>query len=149
MNKSFSYYSLIMLFLIFAVFSNCGIEKNQHLCFISFEDFVCGSANKVAEEFTTNDYLYDWQLVGNKLKLDFRFRPVCGSAYGDSVISGDKTIHIFLADTASIHARCICEHQSIFWFSIEDVESIRLTLDIKFYASDDYTTCVDTLLQLY
>ena len=149
MNKAFAYYPLLILFLIFIVFSNCGIDKNQHTDFLSFEDFVCGSGNKVAKVSTNNDYLYDWQLDGNKLKLDFRFRPVCGSAYGDSVISGDKTIHIFLADTASIHARCICEHQSIFWFSIEDVESIGLTLDIKFYASDDYTTCVDTLIILY
>ena len=91
--------TVLLFFLIFTIFSNCGIEKNQHIGFISFEDFVCGSANKIAEVFTTNDYLYDWQLVGNKLKLDFRFRPVCGSAYGDSVISGDKTIHIFLEDS--------------------------------------------------
>ena len=149
MNKAFAYYPLLILFLIFIVFSNCGIDKNQNTDFLSFEDFVCGSGNKVAKVSTNNDYLYDWQLDGNKLKLDFRFNAVCGSAYDNRVMTGNNTIHIFLDDTASIHARCICEHQSVFWFFIEDIENIGLILDIKFYSSDEYTTCVDTLLQLY
>jgi len=144
-----SYYPLLFLFLIFIVFSNCDIDKNQHTEFLSFEDFVCGSGNKVANESINDDFLYDWQLEGNKLKLDFRFDAVCNSAYSDDVITENNSIHIFLDDTASVHARCICPHQSIFLFLIEDVDDIRLILDIKFYASDEFTTCVDTLLKLH
>ncbi len=144
-----SYYPLLFLFLLFIVFSNCDIDKNQHADFLSFEDFVCGSSNKATKVSINDDFLYDWQLDGNKLKLDFRFSPVCGSAYAERVIIGNNTIHIFLDDTASIHARCICEHKSIFRFSIEDVDNIKLILDIKFYTSDKFITCVDTLLQLH
>jgi len=145
-----SYYPLLILFLIFIVFSNCNIDKNQHTDFLSFEDFVCGSSNKVADiSINNDDYLYDWQLVGNILNLDFRFDAVCLSAYSSDVIAENDSIHIFLEDTASVHARCICLHKSIFRFSIEDVPEIRLVLDIKFYAFDEFTTCVDTLLHIY
>ena len=164
MNNVFSYYPLLIISLLFLIFSNCEMVNNPPADLLSFEDIVCGSASKIAKVSANDDFLYNWQLDGNKLKLDFRFDPVCGSAYAERVISENNTIHIFysndvitennlinifLDDTASIHARCICEHQSIFRFSIEDVENIRLILDIKFYTSDEYTTCVDTLLQLY
>jgi len=149
MNNVFSYYPLLIISLLFLIFSNCEMVNNPPADLLSFEDIVCGSASKVAKGSTNNDFLYDWQLDGNKLKLDFRFSPVCGSAYADSVIIETNSIHIFLDDTASIHARCICEHQSIFRFLIDNVDDIQLILDIKFYTSNEYTTCVDTLLPLY
>ena len=149
MKNVYSCNPLLILFFLLIVFSNCEMDNNPPADFLSFEDIVCGSASKVAKGSTNNDFLYDWQLDGNKLKLDFRFSPVCGSAYADSVIIGTNTIHIFLDDTSSIHARCICEHLSIFRFLIDNVDDIQLILDIKFYTSDEYTTCVDTLLQLY
>jgi hypothetical protein len=149
MKNIHSYYPLLFLFLIFIVFSNCNVDKNQHTAFLSFEDFVCGSNNKVTNPSINDDFLYEWQLEGNNLKLDFRFDNVCLSAYSNEVIAENNSIHIFLDDTASMHARCICQHQSVFWFLIEDVDDIRLTLDIKFYTSDEFITCADTLLQLH
>ena len=149
MRNIHSYYPLLILFLIIVAFSNCNVDKNQQTDFLSFEDFICGSDNKVTDSSINDDFLYDWQLVGNVLNLDFRFDTVCLSAYSSDVIAENDSIHIFLEDTASVHARCICPHKSIFRFYIEDVPEIRLVLDIKFYASDEFTTCVDTLLQLH
>ena len=139
------YYSFLFLLLFF---SNCGMGNDQTLEFLSFEDIVCGSQNKLTKAMATNDYLYEWQYEGNRLNLDFRFRTLCNSAFRDSVIIWDKTIHILLEDTAKWHARCVCEHQSVFLFSIEDIESIKLMLDIKFAASEDYEACLDTVLIL-
>jgi hypothetical protein len=149
MKNTHSYYPLLILFFVFIVFSSCKIDKNQHTDFLSFEDFACYLSNKVTDISNSDDFLYDWQLVGNLLNLDFRFDAVCLSAYSNNVITENNSIHIFLEDTASVHARCTCPHRSIFRFSLGDVDYIKLILDIKFYGSDDFTTCVDTLLQLH
>ena len=83
------------------------------------------------------------------MELDFRFYNTCNSAYQESTMINDNTVYIALKDTASAHARCRCLQRNMLWYNIKNTEIIRIILDIKFYAHDDYTPCVDTLLALY
>jgi len=145
MKKSWNSYPFYFLIIIFIVLLSC--QKDQSIEYLSFDDFVCGPS-KLAKELANKDYLYDWDFENGTLMLDFRFSNTCNSAYEESVSIENNTIHIALKDTAKSHARCVCEHKCLFQFKVEGMDNVRLLLDIKFYTSEEYVSCVDALLQL-
>lgn len=140
-----------LLIILVCVLSTCDNEHNQEellIEYLSYNDVICppSSLGKVLQN---SDYLHDWHLDNNIIDLDFRFSNTCGRAYKDSVSILQDTVSITLTDTATVHARCICEHQCQFQFGVEGLDHIRLLLEIGVLTNDGFTyfPCVDTLLQ--
>lgn len=145
-------FSTPLLIILVCILSNCDnqqgpLDNQQDLLheYLSFNDMVCDGL--FGKSLQGNYFLHDWFLNDDILSLDFRFNNTCGSAYQNSVSIMQDTISICLTDTARVHARCVCEHQCQFQFRVEGLDDIRLLMEIKFYAQDNYISCVDTLLQ--
>ena len=152
MRRFVSY--IISVLLIFLFYSNCNRdstsseEKIDAVSYLNHYEFPCNSPNTEGKSSVRDDYLYGYTFIDDTLEIEFRFDDTCGSMYEDSTTIDDRMIYIALKDTASVHYRCICEHRSRFLFGVGDTGWIRLILDIKAYAQDEYTTCVDTVLSL-
>ena len=146
---------IISVLLVFLVYSNCNKdttcfeEETPPISFLDYNEFPCNSPNAEGKSSISNDYLYGYTFIHDTLEIEFRFDNTCGSMYQDSTRIEDRTIYFALKDTASEHYRCICEHRSISLFDVENTDWIRLILDIKFYAQDEYTACLDTVLSLH
>jgi len=122
-------------------------ENPYYIEMMVFEDVVCQNGEPLAKPDSHN-YLYHWGYEKDTLSLEFRFKNTCNSSYRDSVVTQGNGLHIYLTDTARVHARCICEHVCLFDFVVKNVDLFNLSLDIHFYASDGYMSCLDTVLSL-
>lgn len=115
-----------------------------------FMDLICtgpGSSFRSFEQTETGqDYLYEWSYRNGSLNLDFRFDCTCNAAYEDSLVRGDRILEIFLRDTASFHARCICPHRSLFKVPMEAMDSLRLIFSLFSLTEELYETRMDTVL---
>ncbi len=161
MRRLIYYFSTPLLIILICIFASCDnyqeqmdsltptdplIEIDPPVKNYTFYDYGCPD-QVLGKTLQTGNYLYEWEVNNDLLNLDFRFINTCGSIYMDSVLFMQDTISICLTDTARSHARCICEHQCQFEFLVEGMDHIPLLMEIKFYAQDVYTACVDTLLQ--
>ena len=150
--------SIISVFFICATcllfFSKCENEitsddKNEPgIQFISCVDVPCPSPGSIPKIISSSDYLYGYSYKDDILKIEFKFTNTCGSAYEDSTSINGSLIYISLNDTSQWHARCSCLHESTFWYNVVNTSNINLVLDIKSYTSDNFITCVDTVLKL-
>lgn len=152
MKQPIVFFTILVIYLFVAgCHKDSGTDGSgsSNISFLSYQDYPCGSYGGAAKLNSSDDYLYHYSYDDGVLELDFRFSNTCGCAYEDSVVIEDNQIYLFLNDTASIHAKCICQHRSVFHLRLpENYESIRLELQINPYAHDEYYVCVDTLLDL-
>jgi hypothetical protein len=123
------------------------VPDTRDIYYLSFVDVPCyeGASYRILSQ---DSILNNWELRGDTLHLDCKWLSNCASAYKDSVSIANRAIAIFLTDTATWHARCMCPHTSMFIFKIENTDYINLRLQTRWYVSNEYTTILDTLLNL-
>jgi len=147
-------YLIVLLAIISLLFTTCQNElistddELNSITYVNCIDVPCHSPNTLNKSLSSDDYLHGYSYTNDTLRIDFKFENTCSSAYKDSTSINENNIYISLEDTSRWHARCICSHESYFWYHIENIDKINLILDIKFYAQDNFITCVDTLLNL-
>jgi len=148
MHRYFQGVSFI-IFLGLLIGCNNPVAESEQDVYVNHVQFPCGIPRVVDSTVDSEDFLYDHYLTGDGLFFDFRFNCVCSSMFQDSVVVQGNNIFIALKDTATVHARCICEHQSVFQFDYMDYETIHLELWVQFYTQDNYIECVDTTLSIW
>jgi len=123
-------------------------DNTEMITYEKYSDYPCGLAKSSIILTDEEDYLYNYKYEKGIIEIDLRFLNTCGSAYKDSVNISDNSIYIFLDDTSTIHARCICTHQSLLEFEVSGYNNLNLMLYINPYAYDEYFLALDTLIQL-
>lgn len=143
----------LLIFSIIACNKNSGIvnSNNSEWKFLKYDAKRCPDEipPDLAKEqdFVGNpNYLNFWKYQNDTLLLDFYFEVTCFSAFEDSIALESEKISIFLDDTSSVHARCLCNYECQFRFLIPQLEQFQLQLNIKFFGSENYESCLDTLI---
>ncbi len=142
----------ILSFITLLNASNCdksAILPNEEIIGqYEFTDFPCTTANAGRELFGKQNasFLDSTVYENGVLHLYFGFGSVCGSAFKDSALVDNERLMLFLSDTSTTHARCPCDHNCEFALALQQKEKFDLTLSIKFYAQNTFTTCLDTML---
>lgn len=141
--------STSILFLMVILLSCTGTNNSEvedQLSLMTYEDQPCVTTKR--SKIVKQNYLDSWVLNNDTLKLVFKFQNSCGSAYSEYIDISGHDLHITLTDTATQHARCVCEHTSICRVHILEGSQVGINLDIKFYAQNNYSNCLDTLITI-
>jgi len=146
-------FSVILLVSFYACQKDDGITSSAETEWtaVKFIDTRCPEGNfvkELARPSASGHYLNYWSYQDDTLKLHFLFDCTCYSAFQDSTVINDEWLHIFLKDTSSYHARCICSHASELDFYLPDAKQVGVELNIQFYGGQNYTACLDTLLEI-
>ncbi len=146
----------VVLFAILIIFSCQNDEKvttpdSEEMALVSFTEFRCPgdlpeTLYRESAEIQNNDFLNFWEYENDTLLLKFLFDCTCYSSFKDSTNIEADNLTIFLTDTSSYHARCICSYSCEFRFHVTNVSEIGLQLNVKFFGSESYETCLDTAL---
>ena len=100
--------------------------------------------NKINNKFE----LFYWDYNNGYLDMIFKFNAVCESKFADSIYTNGSTMEIFLRDTSSIHAHCICDEEFHTSAMIENTSEVHLKFNIMSFTSDKYNTVLDTVLSI-
>ena len=132
--------------LILSCSNQASTENNEQINYLSKKEHGCISQKRMTE--TDNDVDFSWSFNNNNLQLNFFFPTHCSAQCSDSVKVNDNSIVIMLEDTCSDGSRCICRIKEEFNFQVVDCNQLNIDFYYKAYASDNYYTLVDTLINL-
>jgi len=141
---------LILTGLIISFIISCESNtksRNNEILSLNSEQLPCHTVLDEQQQLD-NDNIINYNYENGILELIINFKNTCGSAYSDSLVLYDNEINIFLNDTSCTHYRCICNHQSIYEFDINDYSKIDINLYINAYGLDEYSVLCDTTLNL-
>jgi len=138
----------VLNFVLFAVFmliiscneTSLNDSGSQTMSYLAHKSNGCVSGKLMK---TNDEAILNYEYSNGKLKIEASFTTQCAADFKDSVSIAGNSINIFLADTASSVAKCLCPFKEEFDFEIEDQKEIN----VLFCLND--TVLADSLLKLY
>jgi hypothetical protein len=115
--------STVSFFVISCNETSLNDSTSQQIAYVSHKSNGCvsGKLMKTNDEAILN-YLY----CDGILKLEASFTTQCTADFKDIVSIAGNSVNIFLADTASSIARCICPFKEEFNLEIRNVKEINV-----------------------
>ena len=121
-------------------------EVADKLSLIDYLDRSCSV--RIPTKSMKQSYVDSWSLSNDTLSLIIRFQNTCNSKYSEDINIVGNNLHILLTDTSTQHGRCTCDHASICIVQVLDGNQVNIDFDVKFYAQENFTNCIDTLLTI-
>ena len=149
--KTILSFSIIATAYVIGTMSGCAKNEpvegdSPRIEYLSFENEGCGSSNKLSKAH--DEAVLYLSYANSVLQVDARFTTQCAAMLKDSVFVSGNTINIFLADTSSFHADCICPLKEVFEFRIEEIKEITILLNYQLSTGTEYYVLADSTIEL-
>jgi hypothetical protein len=136
----------ILAFTVLTLIISCNETSlndsgTQQISYISHKSNGCVSVNKLMK--TNDEAILNYEYSNGNLKIEALFTTQCAADFKDSVMISGNSVNIFLADTASSVAKCLCPFKEEFNFELGNVKEINVLFCLNNYV------LADTLFKLY
>lgn len=150
MKSKYFFISMIYAIPVFLVqcFDRTGINNQDagNIKYNYFKDSGCINHSGLAK--ITDVPVIKWNYFEGNLDIELQFTTNCVAKLKDSVIVSNGSIDVFLKDTSSVGALCVCPFKEEFNFYIPTPGRIEVNFNFGHYNVNKYSLIADTVIYL-
>ena len=150
MKTIYFYFKIITVITVILSFGcnekNIITSGNTSIEYLSFQSNGCISTNSLAK--IDDEAILYWYYLDGNLEIDVSFSTHCSASMKDSVLISNNSINIFLADTSTIGAKCICPHKETFNFRVASNGELEIIFSYMPYSKTEYYVLADSTINL-